>query len=58
MQIDTTSEVKEQVLKYLSVMARPMVVNKNEHPVSWTQIYADAMVSSYDSANLLVTMKF
>lgn len=43
--IDTVKEVREQVLKYLSVMARPLVKNKNEHPISWTQAYADVLVS-------------
>lgn len=34
------SEVREQVLKYLAVMARPLVLAKY-HPISWTAAYGD-----------------
>lgn len=34
------SEVKEQVHKYLPVLARPMVLAR-QHPVSWTSAYGD-----------------
>ena len=37
------SDVKEKVLKYISVMARPMVLHK-EHHVRWTGVYADVDV--------------
>jgi voltage-dependent calcium channel alpha-2/delta-3 len=43
--IDTPTEAREHVLKYMSVMARPLVLNQNTHPISWTNIYADALVS-------------
>jgi hypothetical protein len=33
-------EVREQVQKYLPVLARPMVLGK-QHPLSWTQAYGD-----------------
>lgn len=42
--IDTPSEVRDHVLKYMSVMARPLVLNQNIHPISWTNTYADALV--------------
>lgn len=38
------SEVREQVLKYLPVMARPLVLGRDNHPVAWSQVYADAEV--------------
>ena len=41
----TLAEVKEQVLKYVPVMARPMVMYRNEHPIQWTGVYADVEVS-------------
>ena len=42
--VTTLAEVKEQVLKYIPVMARPMVMYRNEHPVRWTGVYADIEV--------------
>jgi len=41
--VATMSDVKEKVLKYISVMARPMVLHK-EHHVRWTGVYADVDV--------------
>uniref|UniRef100_A0A1B0DG25 Uncharacterized protein n=1 Tax=Phlebotomus papatasi TaxID=29031 RepID=A0A1B0DG25_PHLPP len=35
------AEVREQVLNYIPVMARPLVLNKTYHPIIWTQVYAD-----------------
>merc|ERR1712062_868773 len=32
---------KEQVLKYIPVMARPMVMYRDKHPIVWTGVYAD-----------------
>lgn len=29
------------MLKYVPVMARPLVLQRNEHPVIWTPVYAD-----------------
>ncbi|XP_059477991.1 voltage-dependent calcium channel subunit alpha-2/delta-3 isoform X4 [Neocloeon triangulifer] len=39
--LSTLAEVREQVLQYISVMARPMVLHRTEHPVVWTPVYAD-----------------
>ena len=40
----TLAEVKEQVLKYIPVMARPLVLLREQHPVRWTGVYADIEV--------------
>ena len=40
----TLAEVKEQVLKYIPVMARPLVLLRETHPVRWTGVYADIEV--------------
>ncbi|XP_076283342.1 voltage-dependent calcium channel subunit straightjacket isoform X8 [Lasioglossum baleicum] len=37
----TLAEVREQVLKYVPVMARPLVLGRNDHPTIWTPVYAD-----------------
>merc|ERR1719211_633181 len=39
--VTTLAEVKEQVLKYIPVMARPLVLLRDQHPVRWTGVYAD-----------------
>jgi len=39
--VTTLGEVKEQVLKYIPVMARPMVMYRDKHPIVWTGVYAD-----------------
>ncbi|XP_075216891.1 voltage-dependent calcium channel subunit straightjacket isoform X2 [Lycorma delicatula] len=39
--LSTTAEVQEQVLQYVPVMARPMVLQRDEHPIIWTPVYAD-----------------
>lgn len=39
--VTTLAEVKEQVLKYIPVMARPMVMFREKHPIHWTGVYAD-----------------
>merc|ERR1719412_2774650 len=42
--VTTLAEVKEQVLKYIPVMARPLVLFRETHPVKWTGVYADIEV--------------
>ncbi|XP_026478541.1 voltage-dependent calcium channel subunit alpha-2/delta-3-like [Ctenocephalides felis] len=39
--LSTLAEVREQVLQYIPVMARPMVLWKSDHPTIWTPVYAD-----------------
>lgn len=42
--VSTLSEVQEQVLKYIPVLARPLVMHAN-HTISWTGVYADGAVN-------------
>merc|ERR1712079_538948 len=42
--VTTLAEEKEQVLKYIPVMARPLVLFRETHPVKWTGVYADIEV--------------
>ncbi|XP_012150257.1 voltage-dependent calcium channel subunit straightjacket isoform X2 [Megachile rotundata] len=37
----TLAEVREEVLKYVPVMARPLVLGRTDHPTIWTPVYAD-----------------
>ncbi|XP_008550287.1 voltage-dependent calcium channel subunit alpha-2/delta-3 isoform X1 [Microplitis demolitor] len=39
--LSTYAEVREQVLNYVPVMARPLVLGKTDHPTIWTPVYAD-----------------
>lgn len=43
--LSTHAEVREQVLEYIPVMARPLVLNRTHHPILWSQVYADVIVS-------------
>lgn len=50
--LSTLAEVREQVLHYIPVMARPLVLGGVEHPIIWTQAYADVIVSNLMSLSL------
>lgn len=40
--LSTYAEVREEVLHYIPVMARPMVLNANQKPnPAWSPVYAD-----------------
>lgn len=42
MHLSTYAEVREEVLQYIPVMARPMVLNANQKPnPTWSPVYAD-----------------
>lgn len=44
--LSVPSEVREQVLRYIPVMARPLVLGKHKHPIIWSHVYADIIVRS------------
>jgi len=43
--IHSIGEVREQVFKYIPVIARPLVLQGVAHPAIWTPAYADTAVS-------------
>jgi type 1 glutamine amidotransferase len=43
--VQTQEEVREQVLQYIPVVARPLVLQNVVHPIVWTHTYADITVS-------------
>jgi len=54
--VTTLAEVKEQVLKYIPVMARPLVLLREQHPIRWTGVYADIEVPN-DRSLWLIGLK-
>lgn len=42
--LSTFAEVREEVIQYIPVIARPLVLNKTHHPVVFSQLYADVVV--------------
>lgn len=44
--INKVEEVKEKVLHYIEVMARPMVMYQNDHPIQWTPAYVGGRVGA------------
>lgn len=42
--VRTLDEVAEEVLKYVNVIARPLVLQQREHPPTWTHAFADLSV--------------
>ncbi|KAG8538965.1 hypothetical protein GDO81_021690 [Engystomops pustulosus] len=45
-QISTLADVQENVMEYLHVLSRPMVIN-HDHDIIWTEAYMDSAVSTY-----------
>ena len=56
--VTTLGEVKEQVLKYIPVMARPMVMYRDKHPIIWTGVYADIEVGILNLRHFEKAIKF
>lgn len=46
MHLSTLAEVRERVLEHVNVLARPLVLQREKHPIVWTPVYANITVSS------------
>lgn len=44
-QISTLADTQENVMEYLHVLSRPMVIN-HDHDIIWTEAYMDSKVRS------------
>lgn len=42
--LSTLAEVRERVLEHVNVLARPLVLQRHDHPVVWTPVYANITV--------------
>lgn len=42
--VQTLAEITDKVLNYIKVMARPMIMYQNDHPIQWTPVYAGGKV--------------
>ncbi|CAG9816549.1 unnamed protein product [Phaedon cochleariae] len=45
--IQDYGQIKESVLHYIEVMARPMVMYQNDHPIQWTPAYVGGRADSF-----------
>ena len=49
--VKSLAEVQEQVLKYIEVMARPLVLLQDVHPIRWAGLHADIKVRTKQTKN-------
>lgn len=49
--IEHYEQIRENVLHYIEVMARPMVMYQNDHPIHWTPAYVGGRVSKTKCTN-------
>ncbi|XP_048526284.1 voltage-dependent calcium channel subunit alpha-2/delta-3 isoform X1 [Dendroctonus ponderosae] len=55
--IENYDEIKNRVFHYIEVMARPMVMYQNNHPIHWTSAYVGGRADSFsdDKVGQLMT---
>ncbi|XP_076152344.1 voltage-dependent calcium channel subunit alpha-2/delta-4 [Alosa pseudoharengus] len=51
--ISTLADVQENVMEYLHVLSRPMVIN-HDHDIIWTEAYMDTVLFSSQAQSLLL----
>lgn len=42
--IRSVDTIREKVLNYILVMARPLVMYENDHPIHWSSVYPSSKV--------------
>ncbi|KAL1789554.1 voltage-dependent calcium channel subunit alpha-2/delta-4 [Sigmodon hispidus] len=52
-QISTLADAQENVMEYLHVLSRPMVIN-HDHDIIWTEAYMDNRLFSSEAQNLML----
>ncbi|XP_058415112.1 voltage-dependent calcium channel subunit alpha-2/delta-4 [Diceros bicornis minor] len=52
-QISTLADAQENVMEYLHVLSRPMVIN-HDHDITWTEAYMDSKLLTSQAQNLML----
>uniref|UniRef100_A0A669B3X0 Calcium voltage-gated channel auxiliary subunit alpha2delta 4 n=1 Tax=Oreochromis niloticus TaxID=8128 RepID=A0A669B3X0_ORENI len=52
--VSTLADVQENVMEYLHVLSRPMVIN-HDHDIIWTEAYMDSLFNTQAQSLLLMT---
>ncbi|XP_004773795.1 voltage-dependent calcium channel subunit alpha-2/delta-4 [Mustela putorius furo] len=52
-QISTLADAQENVMEYLHVLSRPMVIN-HDHDIIWTEAYMDSKLSPSQAQNMML----
>ncbi|XP_045866600.1 voltage-dependent calcium channel subunit alpha-2/delta-4 [Meles meles] len=52
-QISTLADAQENVMEYLHVLSRPMVIN-HDHDIIWTEAYMDSKLSTSQAQNMML----
>ncbi|KAM8801582.1 LOW QUALITY PROTEIN: voltage-dependent calcium channel subunit alpha-2/delta-4 [Rhynchonycteris naso] len=52
-QISTLADAQENVMEYLHVLSRPMVIN-HDHDIIWTEAYMDSKLSTSQAQSLML----
>lgn len=53
--IQTLDEVQGEVLKYVTVIATPLVLQGNDHPPTWTHAFKDTAVRQFSFLHISIT---
>lgn len=56
--IQTLDEVQGEVLKYVTVIATPLVLQGNDHPPTWTHAFKDTAVRQFSFLHISITQVF
>lgn len=51
--VSTLADVQENVMEYLHVLSRPMVIN-HDHDIIWTEAYMDSVVSYFRLVSVML----
>lgn len=51
--VSTLADVQENVMEYLHVLSRPMVIN-HDHDIIWTEAYMDSVVSYFRLVSVIL----
>lgn len=53
--VHSKDEVLESVLKYIEILARPLVLQAEKHPVTWSHTFMDVSVSTSTCVKICIS---